>query len=1091
MDVHLLGAVEAVSEGRPLELGAKKQRAVFAMLALDANRPVSSDRIIDGLWGDQPPASAPKLVQAYVSGLRKALRGSEAEIVTRGRGYELRCDAGAVDVVRMERLLDGDGSAANGDAREALALWRGPALVDLADEPFAAAEIRRLEELLLRAREAAIDADLAAGRHDQVLAELAALVAEYPLRERAQALWMLALYQSGRQAEALDAYRAARAALVEQIGAEPGPELQRVHEAILRHDPAIAGPVRRRAPVVRARRRPLALAGAALALGAAGIVLLAGGDESAALAEDSIGLIDAGGAIREDFPVGRRPGAVVKSGDSLWVANALDGTVTRLERDRTRATTIDVGANPTALATGAGSVWVANGEGRTVSQIDTVSNKVVQRIGVAGQPMSVAVGAGAVWVAMPLEGEIARIDLTGDSTPRRVSLGGSPAAVAVGAGAVWVADQDAGRVLRIDPRSLVPTASIGVGNGPAAVAVGAGAVWVANRPDGTVSRIDPRTGSVTVTVTVGTEAGALAAGPDAVWVADGAGAALARLDAAGRLTTQIRTATSPSALAADNGSVWATALPGPPSHRGGTLRVQATPCAYTNTCADPAFWHSSANDMLTLAYDGLVGYRRAAHGAGDVLVGALATDVPEPTDGGRRYTFTLRPNLRYSDGRPVRAGDFGPSLSRALRLNGRGNADYYSAIIGAPACLRRPARCDLSRAITADDAAGTITIRLSYPDPDLPHKLALPLASLLPGGGPGPPAETSAIPGTGPYRIASVAPGGSARLVRNRYFAGRPATDRPDGFAEEIVIDRPADFEQRLRAVERSDADIVTVERGGRQLPRSRVQGLLTSHAGHVSVASRLAVDMMFLNVRTPPFDDVRVRRAINLATDRARMVALFGGPAAAEPACQVLPAALPGYSPRCPFTSSPNPAGTWSAPDVPAARALIAASGTRGMPVRVWTDTIKVRYGRYFADLLRSLGYRTSLRVLPVGPDYYQAVGDSRTQAQIGTNGWLADYPTPMTFIDPIFSCRGRRPRSPINLNLSQLCDRALDRATRRAQARGVATAWLPAQRRLTQLAPAVSFTIPRRIVISSDRTGNVEQHPVWGPMLERTWVR
>jgi peptide/nickel transport system substrate-binding protein len=575
-----------------------------------------------------------------------------------------------------------------------------------------------------------------------------------------------------------------------------------------------------------------------------------------------------------------------------------------------------------------------------------------------------------------------------------------------------------------------------------------------------------------------------------VWVADEASAALDQLDREGRVIARIRTVTSPIALAADGGGVWATALAGPHSHRGGTLRVEAEPCAYSDTCADPAFAHATAVDMLTLAYDGLVGYRRAPDGAGDVLVGALATSVPKPTDDGRRYVFTLRRGLRYSDGRAVRASDFRGTLERTMRLVGRILPGWYTAIIGAPRCLRRPARCDLSRGIGSDDASGTITIRLSRPDPELPHELAQPVASLLPGGGPHDPVEHAGLPGTGPYRIASVEPGGSARLVRNRYFAGRPAADRPAGFPDEIVIRRPDDLGLRLDAVKNGQADIVTVEQGGRRLPQARIEGLLTSHPGHVSVAPKLAVFMMFMNARTPPFDDVRVRRAVNLATDRTRMVALGGGAAEAEPACQALPPTLPAYSPRCPFTAAPNASGTWSAPDLPAARRLIAASGTRGTLVRVWTDPTKARYGRYFERLLRRLGYRTSLRVLPVGFDYFHAVGDSRTRAQFGTIGWLADYPTPSTFFSPIFSCRGFQPRHPDNLNLSELCDRTLDRLVRRALRAGVAAAWLPAERRLAELAPAVPLIAERSVVLSSDRTGNVAQHPMWGTLLERAWV-
>ena len=246
MDLHLLGPTEARLDGRPIALGPRKQRAVLAMLALRLGETVGAERLAEGLWGDTPPPSAAKMVQAYVSHLRRALDGNGAAIATRGGGYELRLDGGDVDALRFERLVAG------GQPREALALWRGDALADVADEPFAGPEIRRLEELRASAAEAAVEADLAAGRHADVIAELDALVAAHPLRERLHAQRMLALYRSGRQAEALAAYRVARATLVEQIGVEPGPELHRLHDAVLHHDPALDLP----APPARARRPP-------------------------------------------------------------------------------------------------------------------------------------------------------------------------------------------------------------------------------------------------------------------------------------------------------------------------------------------------------------------------------------------------------------------------------------------------------------------------------------------------------------------------------------------------------------------------------------------------------------------------------------------------------------------------------------------------------------------------------------------------------------------------------------------------------------------------------------------------------------------
>src|SRR5919198_3744076 len=238
MDLQLLGPVEATVDGRPIPLGATKQRALLAMLALRANSTVSIDALIEGLWAGDPPASAAKMVQLYVSQLRRLLEGNGAEIVTHGRGYELRLDPDRIDAARFEHAVAAAGNANGTAARAALALWSGAPLANVSEEPFAQAAIRRLEELRLRATELAIDADLAAGRHRDVIGELDALVAEHPLSERLHAQRMLALHRSGRQAEALAAYRHARRVLVDEIGVEPGPELRELHEAILHQDAA-------------------------------------------------------------------------------------------------------------------------------------------------------------------------------------------------------------------------------------------------------------------------------------------------------------------------------------------------------------------------------------------------------------------------------------------------------------------------------------------------------------------------------------------------------------------------------------------------------------------------------------------------------------------------------------------------------------------------------------------------------------------------------------------------------------------------------------------------------------------------------------
>lgn len=239
VSVQLLGPVQVACENTTVSLGGPKPRALLAMLALQAGATVSTDRLLDGLWGEEPPASATKLVQVYVSHLRKALTtsGADGVIVTRGHGYELHVDRSQVDVTRFERLL------AQGAARDALKLWRGSPLSDVAYEPFAGAEIRRLTELRSAALEVAIDQDLEVGRHREVLPELESLLGEEPFRERLHAQRIVALYRCGRQADALEAYRHAREMLVNEVGVEPGPELRQLHDAILRQDPSLEAPV--------------------------------------------------------------------------------------------------------------------------------------------------------------------------------------------------------------------------------------------------------------------------------------------------------------------------------------------------------------------------------------------------------------------------------------------------------------------------------------------------------------------------------------------------------------------------------------------------------------------------------------------------------------------------------------------------------------------------------------------------------------------------------------------------------------------------------------------------------------------------------
>jgi serine/threonine protein kinase/Tol biopolymer transport system component len=259
MEFLILGPLEISADGRTLALGGPKQRAVFAHLILRANRLVPVDLLIDGLWGEEPPGTAKKTLQTYVYRLRQVL--GEDRIASDGGGYLLRAESQEIDAARFEELvrqgkarISSDPEAAVAILSDALSLWRGNALADLTEEPSLRGEIARLEELRLSATEHRIAAEIATGGHSTVVSELEALTARYPLRERMWANLMLALYRSGRQAEALSTFERARQVLADELGADPSPELQRLHQRILDHDLADPEPAEPRPPPVRSSR---------------------------------------------------------------------------------------------------------------------------------------------------------------------------------------------------------------------------------------------------------------------------------------------------------------------------------------------------------------------------------------------------------------------------------------------------------------------------------------------------------------------------------------------------------------------------------------------------------------------------------------------------------------------------------------------------------------------------------------------------------------------------------------------------------------------------------------------------------------------
>ena len=570
---------------------------MLAILLLHADQVVPSDRLIDLIWGESAPPTAATALQGYVSQLRKVIepdRSTPSVIVTQGSGYVARIAPGQLDMARFEQLV-ARGRADLAASRpqeaadvlsEALALWHGPALENVRNEAFAQEPIRRLEEMRIAAAEDHLDARLALGRHREAVAELEALVAEHPVRERLRGQLMLALYRSGRQAEALEAFAAGRRLLVDELGIEPGDQLRALHQRILEQDRALAAPQpppadRPPPPPGPHRRRYVAAVLAAGTLAAAVAVVAVGGDDEPPAspgrpAANSLVLLDAEtGRLKATFDVGGTPTSVSVGEGAAWVLNADDQTITRVD-ERTRAVkTFGSGGVPTDLAAGAGALWVGNGRRTRAQFIGPVATSIVRvdpstaavraavTLPAPGgftsnlQQDHIAVTPDAVWAVNP-DASVSLVDPGTNEVStvvRRLDAG----AVAAGDEGVWTLGLDSS-LARIDPATAAVDKRIRVAaNTLSAIAVGAGAVWAAAPYDGTVWRVDPEPRVVQRTIDVGTGVTDVAYGLGSVWALNSLRGTVSRIDPeTNRVVAKVALGNTPRQIAVGAGGVWVT-----------------------------------------------------------------------------------------------------------------------------------------------------------------------------------------------------------------------------------------------------------------------------------------------------------------------------------------------------------------------------------------------------------------------------------------------------------------------------------------------------------------------------------------------------
>jgi peptide/nickel transport system substrate-binding protein len=844
-----------------------------------------------------------------------------------------------------------------------------------------------------------------------------------------------------------------------------------------------------------------ALAFAVLAAAIAYVVVGSGGLSS--VPADSVAEIDAAsGDILSFVGVRRRPVGLTVTPEGIWIANSIDRNITHIDREGRRDQTIPVGAGPIDVTSGGGLVWVANADGRSVSRVSPASGKEVGDRIVAGNGLSaIAYGAGALWLANAVDGTVWRIDPSSGKTTHQIPVGPGVRGLAVTRDAVWVSSEVAGTLTRLDPRTGVIVRVVPVGNGPGAVAVGAGSVWVANAYDGTVFRIDTSSGNVTDTIRVGQGPRAIAIARGHVFVANEDSGTVSMIDArTGDLVREIELVNAPMGLTTAGDRVWVSVRGGILRYKGGTLRVGTTNVLPS---LDPSF--AADYYIMPMVYDGLTAFKHVGGPEGNQLVPNLAEEIRPPTDDELTYSFTLRPGLTYSDGSAVRASDVRTTFERIIR-NEQYGATFLGALNGFEACTS--ARCDLSPSIVTDDAARTVMFHLARPFADFPYVLAIPALSIVPSSAPAGDGGAMPIPGTGPYRFGRIElkraddesfASGEVVLERNPHFKSRGLA-QPDGYPDRIELTMGGEPEEHIEAVRSGRSDF-TPDLFLPGLPLEEVASQLPSQIHAADQPNTIFAD---LNTQVPPFNDIRARRALNLAIDRGAAVRATGSSIRAEVSCQLLPENLIGYDPYCPYTKDRNASEVWTGPDIAQAKRLVAESGTGGQRVTVWTEEGDSIGARIFGAVaptvvsaLEAIGYEASLRTVPGGFDAWIEALLDKNKRQIMVVGWSTDWPGPANYFLPLTTCPETLARlGQEGLAFTRYCSPAIDRLVLQALDRqakdpvGSAELWARVDRALTDDAALVSIYNGRGIFFVSDRVGNVQGHTTYSVLISQMWV-
>jgi peptide/nickel transport system substrate-binding protein len=524
-------------------------------------------------------------------------------------------------------------------------------------------------------------------------------------------------------------------------------------------------------------------------------------------------------------------------------------------------------------------------------------------------------------------------------------------------------------------------------------------------------------------------------------------------------------------------------------HRGGTMRILAHAAAGT---VDPhinytlQYWQ-----VFQSLYDGLIAFQKAPGADGFVKVPNIAEEFPKPTNDGKTYVFKIRKGIKFSNGKDLGVKDVVASLQRIFKVSSPTAGGFYSVIVGADKCLKEAATCTLEGGVIGDEAASTVTINLTRPDAEIFDKLALPHAAILPADSPTTDVGSNPLPTTGPYMISAYDPNKGMTLSRNPNFRVWSEQAQPDGYPDVVQYDFGPTEEAQVTAVQNGEADWMFDE-----APADRLAEMGTKNKDQVHVTPLTAWWYLPMNVNLAPFDNIKVRQAVNYALDRKALVNLFGGPVLATPVCQVLPPGFPGHVDYCPYTKDPG--AKWSATDMEKAKKLIEESGTKGQKVSIIVEdkTVAKSIGVYLQSVMTELGYVADVK--PISQNIqFTYIQNTNNKVQMSVTQWYQDYPAASDFLNILFGCASFTPGSESSINIAGYCNKDVDAKMQAALALGVTDPegankmWAEIDKSVTDDAPAAALFTPKHLDFVSKRLGNFQFNSQFYWMVTQSWVQ